>query len=115
MNPNDIASRIFNVYKATVHHDDRGNKTSVMGYYTSIIDAKADVKGQSYCGADGYVDNLPIRVIRVNVDGKEMIFPLDSAITVFTENRDVRTAISKALKASAISKLTKEEREALGL
>lgn len=115
MNPNSITSRIFSVYKATVHHDDRGNKTSVMGYYTSIIDAKSDVKGQSYYGADGSVENLPIEVIRVNVDGKEMIFPLNAAITVFTEDRMAREARQKALKASAISKLTKEEREALGL
>lgn len=105
----------FNVWKASASQDERGGNVTVIGYYTNHSDALHDVKGQGFWGADGKVDSTPVTVISVDVEGKTMFFPLNSAITIFDKNRTEREEQTKRLKMSALSKLTPDEIKALGL
>lgn len=115
MNPNELKSVFFDVYKATASQDERGGRETLVGYYRNTVDARSDVKGQGFWGSDGSVESLPRTAVTVKIDGKELTFLVDSAITVYNETREERNARKEKLKMSGLSKLTMEERVALGL
>lgn len=106
----------FSVWKGTASKDERGGREETVGYYINRSDALDDVKGQGFWGADGHVQSQGIDVVEVEVgNGETMIFPIKSAIKVFTKNRSQREAEQTALRESGRAKLTMEELIALGL
>lgn len=115
MNPTNLLSRFFKVWKATASQDERGDRETLVGYYFKRFDADNDVKGQGFWGSDGRVQSEQIEVVEVTVDGEKMIFPLQSRITVFYEDRKTRDAERERNRKNGLAKLTKEEREALGI
>lgn len=115
MNPSNFIARVFKVWKGTASQDERGGREFTVGYYFNRFDADEDVKGQGFWGSDGRVQSQQIEVVEVEVNGEKMIFPLQSRIEVFYENRKKREAELERNRKNGLAKLTKEERLALGL
>lgn len=103
------------VYVGRVSTDERFGY-SVYGYYDSYSTALDDVKGKGWWGSDGSVDSTPVNaVIFTDENGNEFSFVEKSMINIKSETEAQREYRKKALRQSAISKLTIEERKAIGL
>lgn len=108
----------FKVYVgvvATETTEGRG-RTRPYGYYCTREDAIRAVKGKSAWGSDGYVREA--WAITLEEEGEETTYLLGEVIDITVPEGDEekkRALKARALKASALSKLSPEERAALGL
>lgn len=104
--------RIETLYAAWNYHDERGGMQTNDGLFMTRSGAEAAVHKKSYYGADGRVQ-----------EGEYILFDVED-VTFCTSNSismPLRDSEHKAeyeqfkLKQQALAKLSKEEREALGL
>lgn len=100
------------IYKVIGAHD-MDSKKYVVGYYDNYNAAYSDASDVGGWGSRGTVES--VAVLTFTHDGEEYTFLKESRIKPLSQNKEERAEREKLLRQSGISKLTKEEREALGL
>ncbi len=100
------------VWQVSAFHDDRGTNRTIEGYAESEACAKEKAKGNSFYGANGSVRQ--VETIVVTYAEKE--YYLNAGMGFIIPDTTYADALrEKELREGALSKLSEEERKALGL
>lgn len=105
---------VTDIYEVESWHDDRGGMRRTECFAADSNTANYLSKGNSFYGADGSVKPRKSIIIE-NHDGTRNFIQIGTT-GVLVENLDHHEELKKQqIRDQAIKKLTKEEREALGL
>lgn len=99
---------IENVY-AAYSENFNGSKDKLLGYFTTHTKAHKAAQGQGAWGARGIVEPKRALIIKEGVNKKKKYFILEHESPIMDKES------TSVIKANALSKLTKKEKEVLGL
>ena len=85
------------------------------GYYLSKEFGKEDVKGKGWYGSDGRFSNT-VRGVYVEVEGKNMLFLAEDAITLQEDSEEVKESVRKyKRRQKLLAEMSDEDKEIIGL